>query len=474
MTHDAINDPGRGDTWDRALAALAAGAEGPVLTPGEPGYEDELAVFNLAVTHHPAVAVGATDTADVSLAVRTAGTLGLAVAILNTGHGPALPATPDTLLITTSRMTDLTVDPAARTARIQAGVRFQQLVDATAAHGLAPLPGSSPGVGVVGYTLGGGASPIMGRAHGWAADHVTALEVVTADGEIRQVSPQAGSDLFSAVLGGKSNFGVVTAMEFGLFPVTRLYGGALFYAGTDTRTVLEAYRRFTTTAPDDMSSGIALFNLPPLPDLPEFMRGKPAVSLRLSYLGQADEGEALIAPLRRAAPVLMDTVSEKPLTAFGSLSMDPTDPTPAVEHFGLLDALTEDTVQALADGFGPGSGITLVDLRHLQGAYGNPPATPNAVGARDAAFSLFALTVVPPGQDVSAYATSGADLFERLAPWLSEAKHPGFLSPADATPQQTRKAYAPEVYERLRAVKAHYDPDNTFRINHNIPPQENA
>lgn len=474
MTHSGTNNPPADGAWDRALAALAAEAVGPVLTPGAAGYESELAVFNLAVTHHPAAVVGATGAADVSLAVRTARQLGLAVAVLNTGHGPALPATADTLMITTSRMTDLAIDPAARTARVQAGVRFQQLVDAAAAHGLAPLPGSSPGVGVIGYTLGGGGSPIMGRAHGWASDHVTSLEVVTADGEIRHVSPQAESELFSAVLGGKSNFGVVTSMEFGLFPVTRLYAGALFYAGSDARTVLEAYRRFTTTAPNEMSSGIALVNLPPLPDLPEFMQGKLAVSLRLSYLGERDAAEALIAPLRRAAPVLMDTVADKPFTEFGSISMDPSDPAPAVEHFGLLTELTEDTVQAIADVAGPDSGINLVDLRHLEGAYSRPPATPNAVGARDAAFSLFAITVVPPGEEVSTYANAGLELFERLTPWLSEAKHPNFLSPADATAQETRKAYAPDVYERLREVKTLYDPDNTFRVNHNIPPREKA
>jgi hypothetical protein len=154
--------------------------------------------------------------------------------------------------------------------------------------------------------------------------------------------------------------------------------------------------------------------------------------------------------------------------------MDPSDPAPAIEHFGLLSELTEDTVEAIADVAGPDSGINLVDLRHLEGAYSRPPATPNAVGARDAAFSLFALTVVPPGQEVSTYANAGLELFERLTPWLSEAKHPSLLSPADATAQETRKAYAPDVYERLREVKALYDPDNTFRINHNIPPRQNT
>ncbi|SCD54119.1 FAD binding domain-containing protein [Streptomyces sp. DvalAA-14] len=148
-----------------------------MLTAGTEGYDEETAVFNLAVAHHPAVVVGATSAADVSEAVRFAGRHGLNVAVLNTGHGPSVPATDDTLLITTRRMSDVAIDPERKTARVAAGVRFQQLVEAATAHGLAPLPGSSPGVGVIGYTLGGGVSSTMGRAYGWACDHVTAIEV---------------------------------------------------------------------------------------------------------------------------------------------------------------------------------------------------------------------------------------------------------------------------------------------------------
>ncbi|WP_053755892.1 FAD-binding oxidoreductase [Streptomyces sp. AS58] len=462
--------------WERELENLTADAFGPVLTPGAAGYEDEIAVFNPAVTHSPAVVVGATGPEDVSLAVRTAGRLGLNIAVLNTGHGPSVPATGDTLLITTSRMSDIVIDPCTRTARVQAGVRFQQLVTSAAAHGLAPLPGSSPTVGVIGYTLGGGGSATMGRKYGWAADHVTALEVVTADGEPHRVSADTESDLFSALLGGKSNFGVVTAMECALFPVTHLYAGTLCFSGADARAALESYRRFTATAPDDMTSGIAFLYFPPLPGLPAFMQGKPVVAIRISHVGQEDEGERLIAPLRQAAPVLLDTVSMKPYTEFGSIGMDPADPAPAVEHFGLLTEMTESTVDALADTVDPHSGnrVNLIDIRQLGGAYSRPPATANAVGARDAAFAIFALTVVPPGQDVAAYANTGLELFDRLAPWLSKRKHPGFLSPADATGQQTQKAYDPDVYEWLRAVKTRYDPDNRFRVNHNIPPYETA
>ena len=464
------------NSWRDGMPKFEARLTGPSFMPDTSGYDSEVAVFNMAVQHHPAVVVGATNADDVAEAVRFASRHDLHIAVLNTGHGPSLPALNNTLLITTSRMSKVDIDAGNRTARIGAGVRFGQLVEAAAAHGLAPLPGSSPGVGVVGYTLGGGASSTIGRKYGWASDHVRALDVVTADGRLRQVSAQSEADLFGALLGGKSNFGIVTAMELALFPVTQLYAGSLFYSGEDSGTVLKAYRRFTTSVPEELSTGIAFLNLPPLPHLPDFMQGRLAVSLRVSYVGDPDRGSRLIEPLRRVAPLRMDTVAEIPYAQFGVITNDPTDPAPAVEHFALLRELTEETVDAIVDVAGPGSGsrLNIVDIRHLQGAFSRPPVFPNAVGARDAAFAIFGLTVVPPGHDVEAYRDSGRELMDALGPWLHDRAHPSFLGPADATEAGTRRAYDPEVYRDLQAVKAKYDPRNVFRTNHNIPPQRAA
>jgi FAD binding domain/Berberine and berberine like len=459
-------------SWRDKLTELVQRLTGPVFTPDMSGYADEIAAFNLAVAHEPGLVVGAANEVDVAEAVQFASRHGLNVAVLNTGHGPSIGAGSDTLMITTRRMSGINIDAEKRTARVAAGVRFGELVEAATAHGLAPLPGSSPGVGVVGYTLAGGASATMGRKYGWAADHVSAMDVVTADGQLHHVSAQSEADLFGALLGGKSNFGVVTAMEFALFPVTHLYAGSIFYSGEHAREVLEAYRRFTRSAPDEISTGIALLNLPPLPGLPPFMQGKLTVSLRVSYLGEADTGKRLIEPLRSAAPVLMDTVTEIPYGQFATITNDPTDPAPAVEHFGLLTDLTEDTVEAIVGVAGPGSkgGMNIVDIRHLQGAFGRPPAVPNAVGGRDAAFAFFALTVVPPGQEVADYLDSGRELVAALAPWLHPRGNPSFLGPADTTEPLTRRAYDPDVYQNLRSLKARHDPQNRFRLNHNIPP----
>lgn len=461
-------------SWRRdGLSKLQESLSGPVFTDDVDGYDSEVAVFNLAVAHRPAIVVGASDAADVSEAVKFASRHDLNIAVLNTGHGPSLAAGADTLMITTRRMSQIEINPEARTARVQAGVRFGPLVEATAEHGLAPLPGSSPEVGVVGYTLSGGASLTMGRKYGWAADHVTAIDVVTADGEARRVSARSEAGLFGALLGGKGNFGVVTAMEFALFPVTHLYAGSLFYAGERASQVLKAYRQFAAVAPDEVSSAIALLNFPPLPGLPSFMQGKLSVALRVSYLGDADSGRQMIEPLRSVAPVLMDTVAEIPYAQFGGITADPTDPAAAVEHFGLLNEMTDDTINAVLKVAGPGSGsqINIVDIRQLGGAFSRPSTAPNAVGARDAAFAFFALTVVPPEQEVGGYLNAGRELVDALGPWLNEGAHPSFLGPADATEQGTRRAYDAEAYRTLQSVKNSYDPSNRFRINHNIPPR---
>lgn len=456
----------------RDIRTLTLDAAGPVFLPGDEGYADEASGYNLAVTHRPAVIVGAADAADVMSAVRFARTYGRPVAVLSTGHGPALPVTEDAVLITTHRMTGLSVDAGERTVRVEAGVLWKQVVAEAAAHGLAPLVGSSPNVGVVGYTLGGGLSVTMGRAFGWAADHVQWIDVVTADGEQRHASRDSEDDLFWALRGGKSNFGVVTEMEFSLFPVTELYAGALYFSGDDAREVLHAYQRFTETAPEEATSSAVLLRLPDIPAVPAFMRGKLTASVRFSWLGSPAEGEELIAPLRAAAPVLQDTVGVRPYTEFDVISVDPQDAVATTQYFTVLDEVTPETVDAILDVAGPAadSGINVVDLRQLGGALSRYFGAPNVVGTRDAAFALFTVAIVPPGEDPEDHRTDGRELLDRLEPWIGDRKHTNFLARDDAAPESVRRAYDAPTYQRLQEIKAARDPANMFRFNHNIPP----
>ena len=200
------------------------------------------------------------------------------------------------------------------------------------------------------------------------------------------------------------------------------------------------------------------------------------VAVRISHVGDAQAGDRLIEPLRRAAPLLADTVTDIPYTAFASISADPTDPAAAVERFGLLGELTEQTVDAVLGVAGPAAegSINIVDIRQLGGAFGRAPAFANAVGGRAAAFAYFSLTVVPPGGNIADYRDAGESLDAALSPWRLALGHPNFQGPADATVLGTRKAFDPDTYESLQTVKAKYDPHNNFRVNHNIPPKRAA
>ncbi|MFF2522981.1 FAD-binding oxidoreductase [Streptomyces liangshanensis] len=450
---------------------LAAQVTGPVLGPDDDGFAEECAPYNLAVTHRPAVVVGAVDAADVQAAVRFAAAHALPVAVLATGHQAIVPAD-GAVLVTTRRMNRVSVDAEARTVRVEAGTIWQQVVDAATPHGLAPLNGSSPLVGVVGYTLGGGLSPTMGRTHGWASDHVTSIDVVTADGTARHVDATNDPDLFWALRGGKSNFGVVTAMEFALFPVTRLWAGGLFFSGDDTEAVLRAYAALTATAPDALSSSIALLRLPPLPGIPELLAGKFTLHVRISYLGDdTQEAEHLIAPLRAAAPVLLDTLGPMPYEDFAQIHSDPVDPAPFSEYTTLLSALTPGAVDTILEAAGPGADcpVQFVELRHLGGALGRP--ADNAVGNRNARYALWIVAIGMPGGLAAQDAYADA-LLARIRPWSTGGRYLNFIAAHHSSVPDVRTAYDEAAYGRLREVKRRYDPDNLFRLNHNIPPSE--
>ncbi|MGW4486253.1 FAD-binding oxidoreductase [Amycolatopsis sp. NPDC004368] len=453
------------------ITDLVAVTEGRVLLPGEPGYAAECAAFNFTIPLEPALVVAAISAADVQNAVRFARRRSLPVAIKATAHQVVEPAR-DAVLITTSRMTGVSVDPKRRIARVEAGARWQQVVDEAAEYGLAPLAGSAPGIGVVGYTLGGGLSPVIGRSRGYAADHVRLIEVVTADGTLRTVTAESERDLFWALRGGKGNFGVVTAMEFDLFPVTRFYGGGLYYAGEDLAAVLHAWRQWVPLLPEEATTSVVVQRLPPAPELPEVLRGAFVVHLRFAHLGIPAEAERLLAPLRDVAPVLLDLVAEKPFTEIGDIHLDPTDPLPCYHRTVGLREVAAETIDALVERTGPGSDCPLlgVELRALGGALDREPAAPNSVPVRGVPFVVSALGVGGPERAGELRAALD-DVVGALAPWATERQSPNFLSADEgSSAAAVRAIYGAERYDRLAAVKQVYDPGNLFRVNHNIRP----
>jgi FAD/FMN-containing dehydrogenase len=449
-----------------SIGELEGALAGELHVPGSAGYDLARRGHNLAIEHHPAVVVEAVGPADVMAAVTYAARHGLPVAVLSTGHGAPL-AADGAVLITTRRMQGVRVDPFAAMARIEAGVLWSRVVHEAAPFGLAPLSGSAPEIGAVGYTLGGGLG-LLGRAFGYSADHVRSIDLVTANGTIRTANAQQYADLFWALRGGKGNFGVVTSMEIELFRVSRLFGGGLYLPGSSARSALHVYRRWVRDVPDAMTSSFALTRFPWDAEIAPPLRGRFAVHIRLAFNGSSAEGERLLAPLRRVALPLLDTVGDMPYAAAGSIHDDPPAPLAVSERAVRLRDLDEDAVDALIEATGPDSTcpLRLVELRHLSGALGREPDVPNAVGGRDAAFQLYLAGVPGGGMPVEPVAQEILDLMQ---PWTAGAASLNFLGTADTTTERTRAAFSPADFRRLVTVKRNYDPDNIFRFNHNIP-----
>jgi FAD/FMN-containing dehydrogenase len=454
--------------------SLSADVDGVVLVPGDDAYAGECATYNLAVARRPAVVVGATSRGDVSSAVRFGMKRGLPVGVLATGHGTSVPGD-GAVLVTTRRMNAVSIDPVARTARAEAGARWQQVIEAAAPHGLAPLSGSSPQVGVVGYTLGGGLSPIAGRAHGWAADHVRAIEMIAGDGQLIQTTAQRDADLFWAVRGGKDNFGIVTMMEFDLVEVPHLYGGGLYFRGELAADVLHAYQELAPALPEEMTVSVALMRLPALDIVPEPLRGKLAVHVRVAYLGAAGEAEQLLAPIRRVGPALIDTVGDLPYEQAGTIHADPPIPIPVHEGSRRLTELPAAAVAAIVAAAGPQSDcpLTMLEVRQLGGALSRDPEVPNAVSGRSAAFQVFCAGIAGPdgAQDMH---DSTDKVFSGLRAWEVKAGTLNYLGSRDTAPETIAETFGEQTYDRLSQVKRSYDPDNLFRVNHNILPAAQA
>lgn len=440
---------------------------GWALEPDQPGYDDARLGLNRAAESRPAYVVEAADEQEVAAAVRLAAEQKRPVGVMATGHGPSVSAD-DAVLVNTRRMDGVSVDAARATAWIEAGARWRKVLEHTAPHGLAPLNGSSPNVGAVGYLVGGGAG-LLGRRFGYAADHVRRLRLVTADGRLRDVTAGTDPDLFWAVRGGKDNFGLVVGMEVDLFPVTRLYGGGLYFAGEATAEVLHAYAEWVRHVPEEMASSVLLVHNPDLPDVPEPLRGRFITHLRIAYSGEPADGEHLVRPLRELGPILLDTVRDMPYAEVGTIHHEPTSmPYVAYDRNVLLSDLTDDAVDIIVALAGPDAGAPFVtELRHFGGAYARPPKVPNCVGGRDAAFSLFT-GAVPEAEGLR----RRDDLLDRLRPWSTGGTNLNFAGVEDISPASVEAAYTPADFARLRAVKAQYDPDNMFRVNFNIPPAE--
>lgn len=459
-------------TIQRADETTGAGelhdlVDGHVVLPGDDGWDLARQAWNLAADQRPVAVVFVETPADVAAVVDYARGRGLRVATQATGHfAGSLDGFENTILVKTSRMRRLEVDPDARTARAEAGVLWEEVVLAAGEHGLAGLAGSSPDVGVVGYTLGGGVG-WLARRYGLAANSVVAVELVTADGRIVRADRDNESDLFWAVRGGGGSFGIVTAIEFALYPVTEVYAGILFFPFERAAEVLNAWSEWVEDTPEEITSAGRLMQFPPIPDIPEPVRGRSFVMIEAAFIGSEADGAELLRPLRELDPE-MDTFATIPAAELRFLHMDPPQPVPGAGDGMALAELTPETVDALVAVAGPGSGSPLVsvELRQLGGAVAVERPEHGAVGHLDAGFALYGVGMALDTEMEAAVKVHAQTVKDALAPW---ADGRGFFNFSD-TPLEGRSLYPPATYLRLQDVKAAYDPDELFRASHPIRP----
>jgi hypothetical protein len=457
-----------------AIAEEAAGAgvlrdrlDGEVFTATDPGWDEARLAWSLAADQRPVAVVYAESAADVAAVIGYARENGLHVTTQGTGHfASTIASFDDTILLKTSRLRDVEIDPVGRTARVGAGVLWEEVSLAAAEHGLAALAGSSPDVGVVGYTLGGGLG-WLARRYGLAANSVVAVELVTADGRHVRADRDDEPDLFWAVRGGGGSFGIVTAIEFALYPVPEVYAGILFFPFERSAEILNAWREWIESTPREVTSAGRLLQFPPIPDLPEPLRGRSFVAVEAAFIGSEEDGAALLQPLRELGPVL-DTFAMIPSEDLRHLHMDPPHPVPDAGDGMALADLTPEAVNALVAVAGPCSGSPLIslELRQLGGAVAEPSPGHGAVGTIDAGFALFAVGMAVDAEATSLIEDRVTALKTALGPWTADRGYFNFSN----SPVDGESLYPPETYRALQWVKAAYDPAELFRASHPIRP----
>jgi FAD/FMN-containing dehydrogenase len=434
-----------------------------VIRRGDAGYDALRSGFNIAIEHRPEWIVEAIGPDDVVAAVRLAVEVGRPVAVMNTGHGPSVTAE-RAVLIRVGRMNRVEVDPVRRTARIEGGAAWRDVIEATTPYGLAPLNGSSPHVGAVGYTLGGGIG-LLARRFGFAADHVRALDVVTADGRSRQVTADCDPELFGRCVALAPTS--VWSRQWRSTCSRCRTCWAVSFAEEAREEVLHTYAGWAAAVPETMASSVLLLDYPDDPAVPPRLRGRHITHLRIAFTGDDHaDGHRWVRTLRRISRRVVDTVRVMPYAEIGTIHHEPTDvPVPAFDRNILLADFDQDAAATLAKHAGPGAGF-LTELRAWGGALARPPVVPNAVGGRDAAFSLLAIS------DPSAENRARRDgLLAAMRPWANGAIYPNFAGVEDTSVDAVRRGYRPEDFARLRKLKATYDPGNVFRVNFNIPPE---
>jgi hypothetical protein len=432
--------------------------------PGQPGWNEARRAWNLAVDQRPAAVAFPESVEEVVAAVDHARAAGLRVAVQGTGHGAGSTPLDGALLVNLARLTGVEVDPRARTARVRGGTIWRDVVDAAVGHGLTALHGSAADVGVVGYSLGGGIG-WLARKHGLSSSSVLAAEVVTADGEVVRADGATNNDLLWALRGGGGSFGVVAEVEIALYPVAEAYAGWLSWPLDRAEEVLGRWAEWAREAPEEVTSIGRLLQVPPLPEVPEPLRGRQLVIVEAAFLGDEVEGRELLRPLLELEPE-GDTFATMPAHGLTELHRDPPGPSPGRAEGWLLDAFDSTAARAVLDAVAMdgSSPLVSVEVRHLEGALGRPHPNGGVLSHLEAPFALYAVGIVPGAEVVAAIDERLVLLRSAAEPWLSRRRYFNFAE-RDVDPVSF---YAHGDYGRLTAIREQVDPRGLFQAKHTI------
>jgi FAD/FMN-containing dehydrogenase len=438
--------------------------DGNVVTPDDGDWDQARSAWNLSADQHPAAVAFVESPADVVATVRFAATNGLHVSGQGTGHGAiALESLDDTILVKTERMRGIEIDADARTARVEAGVLVSELSEAAHGSGLSSLPGSSPNVGVIGYTLGGGLS-WLGRRYGFACNRVRAIELVTAAGEAMTIDAGHDGDLFWALRGGGGSYAIVTALHLDLVPVAEAYAGVLVFPAELGQEAVRAWRDWTETVSDGITSVVRFLHPPDLPGVPEPVRGRKLLTIDAACVGSREEGEAAIAPLRALGEPIIDTFDQISAAGLCRIHMDPEQPVPGRGHHRPIRELPDEAIDAFVDLVGPDSDSPLVgaEIRHIGGALGRPDPAGGALTHLDARYLMFGVGVPITHEIGEAIEAHLARLGDAMDPWAAEG---GYFNFAER-PCNANAILPADVCARLAEVKRHCDPEGTIVAGH--------
>lgn len=450
------------------LKTLEAQVKGRLLTPESEGYDEARTPWHLSVQQRPKLIVAARDAEDIAAAVRFAGENGLKVGVMNTGHGIARPAD-DNLLIHVSEMRGVEIDTEKKTARVQAGAEWADVLSKSQDAGLAPLLGSSSNVGAVGFSLGGGMG-WLARKHGLAQDSVISYEMVTAKGDMIRVSKDENPELFWGLKGGGASFGIVTSMEIRLFPVETVFAGTLFYSPDDAREIFARYRTWSSELSDDWTTSVSIGNFPDVPIVPEPLRGKSMVMVRGCFDGPVEQGEKDLKPWLTWKEPLINMFGPLPFRESDRISEDPRDPIPAALSNMILSEISDDVIDSLVRrGIarnGP-SPLLFAEIHQGGGALARADRSQMANMLQDAPWILKFVGMTPSTEAREVFQNILEEIRQEVTPYCTGGVYLNFLSGEEKW-NCAPSVYSQESLQRLIELKKTYDPENILSFNMNL------